>query len=41
MKKNIFEPLNMKNTFFGVTKDEAKLSKMAARYIFDENRKLR
>ena len=39
MRKNIFEPLNMKNTFFGVTKDEDKLSKMAARYIFDENRK--
>lgn len=39
MRKNIFEPLNMKNTFFGVTKDEAKLSKMAARYTFDEKRK--
>ena len=39
MKKNIFDPLNMKNTFFGVAKDEAKLSKMAARYIFDENRR--
>ena len=39
MRKNIFEPLNMKNTFFGITKDEDKLSKMAARYIFDEDRK--
>lgn len=38
MRKNIFEPLGMKNTFFGVTKNEDKLSKMAARYIFDENR---
>ena len=39
MRKNIFEPLNMNNTFFGVTKDEAKLSKMATRYTFDEKRK--
>lgn len=39
MRKNIFEPLNMKNTFFGVPKNEVKLSKMAARYIFDENKK--
>ena len=39
MRKNIFEPLNMKNTFFGVAKDEDKLSKMAARYTFNENRK--
>ncbi len=41
MKKNIFEPLNMKNIFFGVPKDEDKLSKMAARYVFDENGKLK
>ncbi len=34
MKKNIFEPLGMKNTFFGVPKDEATLSKMIARYTF-------
>ena len=39
MRKNIFEPLDMKNTFFGVPKEEEKLSKMAARYTFDENRK--
>lgn len=39
MRKNIFEPLNMNNTFFGVTKDEARLSKMATRYTFDEKRK--
>ena len=39
MRKNIIEPLDMKNTFFGVPKEEEKLSKMAARYTFDENRK--
>jgi len=38
MKKNIFEPLNMQNTFFGIPND-AKLDKMAARYTYDENRK--
>ena len=32
MKKNIFEPLGMKDTFFGVPKDEEKLSRMMARY---------
>ena len=39
MKEHIFEPLNMNNTFFGIPKDEEKLAKMAARYIYDENRK--
>lgn len=39
MKKHIFEPLGMKNTFFGVPKDEENLSKMAARYRYDENRR--
>ena len=39
VKKHIFEPLDMKNTFFGITKDENKLAKMAARYIYDENKK--
>ncbi len=39
MKKHIFEPLGMKNTFFGITKDAALLDRMAARYIFNENRK--
>ena len=38
MKKNIFRPLGMDNTFFGAPKDEERLSKMAARYIYDENR---
>ena len=37
--KNIFEPLNMKNTFFGLPKDEEGLSKMAARYTYDKERK--
>ncbi len=37
MKENIFEPLGMKNTFFGVTKDEEKLSRMMVRYTYDEN----
>ncbi|MBR4073400.1 MAG: beta-lactamase family protein [Clostridia bacterium] len=37
MKKHIFEPLNMNNTFFGVPKDEERLAKMAVRYTFDEN----
>lgn len=37
MKKHIFEPLGMKNTFFGVPKDEERLSQMAARYTLDEN----
>lgn len=39
MRKNIFEPLNMNNTFFGVPKDETKLAKMAAVYTFDKNGK--
>ncbi|MGN0180173.1 MAG: serine hydrolase domain-containing protein [Monoglobaceae bacterium] len=37
MQENIFEPLGMKNTFFGVPKDEDRLAKMAKRYAFDEN----
>ncbi len=37
MEENIFKPLGMKNTFFGVPKDEKRLSKMAARYSIDEN----
>ncbi len=36
MKENIFEPLGMKNTFFGLTKDEALLDKMAAIYTFKD-----
>lgn len=32
MKENIFEPLGMKDTFFGVPKDEERLERLAARY---------
>ncbi len=39
MKENIFNPLGMKNTFFGVPKDEERLSKMAARYTFKQEGK--
>lgn len=39
MKENIFEPLGMKNTFFGVPKDEALLQKTAALYTYDKDRK--
>lgn len=38
VKKNIFDPLGMKNTFFGLPKDENDLSRMAARYRFNEKR---
>ncbi len=38
MKENIFDKLGMKNTFFGKPKDEARLSRMPARYIYDEDR---
>ncbi len=34
MRENLFEPLGMKNTFFGLPKDEKQLDKMAVRYIF-------
>ena len=37
MKENVFEPLGMKNTFFGVSEDEEILSRMAARYITDDD----
>ncbi len=33
MKENLFDKVGMKNTFFGVPKDDERLSKMAARYI--------
>ena len=32
LRKNLLEPLGMKNTFFGVPKDKERLSKMAALY---------
>ncbi len=38
MKEHIFKPLGMKNTFFGIPKDKKLLDRMAARYIFDENK---
>ncbi len=38
MKENLFEPLGMKETFFGLPKNEEQLSKMAARYTFDRNK---
>ena len=38
MEENIFKPIGMKNTFFGIPKDSERLSKMAALYRFDENR---
>ena len=37
MKENVFEPLGMKNTYFGVPQGE-ELSRLAARYRFDENK---
>ena len=39
MKQNIFDKIGMHNTFFGVPKDEEHLSRMAALYKFDENKK--
>ncbi len=39
MKENVLDPIGMKNTFFGVAKDNELLSKTAARYTFDENRR--
>lgn len=38
MKENLFAPLGMKDSFFGVPKDETKLSRMAARYTYNEAR---
>ncbi len=37
-RKNIFEPLGLKNTFFGTPNEEQKL-KMAARYVFNDQGK--
>lgn len=39
MKENIFEVLGMKNTFFGVPKDEERLSRMAVRYNHGNDRR--
>ena len=38
MKENIFDKLGMKDTFFGKPKDEARLSRMPARYMYNEDR---
>ncbi len=38
LSENIFTPLGMKNTFFGVPKDEERLGRMAALYSRDENK---
>lgn len=35
MQEHIFSPLGMENTFFGSPKDEKRLAKMAARYIYE------
>lgn len=39
MKANIFDPLGMKNTFFGVPKKKNILNKMAIRYTYDNEHK--
>lgn len=39
LKKNLTDPLEMNDTFFGVPKDEKRLSRMAQRYKFDSNGK--
>lgn len=40
MKEHILDPLGMKNSFFGVPKEETLLKKMAARYTYTETRSL-
>ena len=39
MKENIFDVLGMKNTFFGIPKDEERLSRMAVLYTHGKDRK--
>ncbi len=39
MRENIFEPLGMKNTFFGLPKEQSLIDRMAVRYTFGENQK--
>lgn len=39
MKEHIFDPIGMKDTFFGVAEREADLARMAARYTCDESGK--
>ncbi len=38
MEENIFRPLGMKNTFFGLPTDSERLSRMAALYRFNQDR---
>ena len=38
MKENVFDVLGMKDTFFGLPKDEERLSRMSARYIYNSQR---
>lgn len=38
LETNICKPLGMKNTFFGVPKDKERLSKMAKRYSYNQER---
>lgn len=38
MEANIFAPLGMKNTFFGIPKTRERLDKMAVRYTYDAQR---
>lgn len=40
MKKNVFDVLGMENTFFGIPKDEERLSRMAVKYTYDKTRKV-
>ena len=37
MKKNLFDPLGMTSTFFGIPEDGARLERMAQRYEFDSD----
>lgn len=41
MQENIFRPLGMKDTFFGVPKEEEKLVRFAKRYSLNEKRERR
>lgn len=41
MYENLFEPLGMNDTFFGIPKDSERLSRMMARYTLDENKKIK
>lgn len=38
MQKNLFEPLGMTDTFFGIPKDKERLSRMAGHYFYNAER---